>query len=93
MVSGGLSRGFEIISNIDASKKWMLNTAFLLAGQIAVQPAILIIDKRAFVSSAKVQGVGAEDPGKISWYMNMVYICVCGHFLLYLAIISIYIPE
>lgn len=33
MVSGGLSQGFEIISNIDASEKWMLNTVFLVAGQ------------------------------------------------------------
>lgn len=33
----------------------MLNVAFLVAGHITVQPATLIIDKRAFVSSAKVQ--------------------------------------
>lgn len=64
MVSGGLSQGFEIISNIDASKKWVLNTACLVAGQITVQPATLLIDKRAFVSSVKVQRVGTEDPGK-----------------------------
>lgn len=42
----------------------MLNSAFLVAGQITVQPATLLIDKRASVSSAKVQAVGAEDPGK-----------------------------
>lgn len=33
MVSGGLSLGFEIISNIDAFGKWMFNIVYLVASQ------------------------------------------------------------
>lgn len=93
MVSGGLSQGFEIISNIDASEKWMLNTVFLVAGQNYCSVRYFSHRQKSLYFQWLRSGIWCWRPRKISWQINMVYTCVCGHFLLYLAIISIYIPE
>lgn len=77
MVSEGLSQGFEIISNIDASEKQMLNIVFLVAGQNycsgfclqTKEPLFQVVKVRTLVLKIQ-ENILADD------YGLYVYMCI-----------------